>query len=342
MIDVAVIGCGDVSRMHLDALAALDGVRLVGVCDTHSARRGIVAQKYGVVGYDRYRALFDEARPDAVHICTPHAQHAEIAIAALERGIHVVLEKPLAHDLASAHRIIAAAQESTARIGVCFQNRYNPPARAARDLLAGGELGAVRGAATTVLWHRAAEYYIDRPWRGRWADAGGGLLMNQAIHTLDLVQWLLGDVVSASGHVSTRALAGAIEVEDTAELALEHAGGARSVFYATLGHAVNAPTRIEIVTDNAVVELSSDLIVRHTDGRVETVAGAPASGARGYWGRSHELLIGDFYRSLTAADPFWIGPGEALKTLEIIQGVYDQTYPARSAGTPTNGEPHHG
>ena len=103
--------------------------------------------------------------------------------------------------------------------------------------------GQVRGASATVLWHRTAEYYRDRPWRGTWAGGGGGLLMNQAIHTVDLLQWLLGDVTSISGHAATRFLGDTIEVEDTAEFVAEHTGGARSVFYATLATPSTPPSR---------------------------------------------------------------------------------------------------
>jgi UDP-N-acetyl-2-amino-2-deoxyglucuronate dehydrogenase len=328
MPTAAVIGCGDVSVVHLDALASLPDVELVGVVDPDAGRREAAAQTYGVPGSADVAALLAQARPDVVHITTPHSTHVELALTCLEQGVHVLLEKPVASTLADGERLAAAAEAGSAKIAVCFQNRYNAAVHALHERLTSGELGAVRGAAATVIWHRSADYYRNRPWRGTWAGSGGGLLMNQAVHTVDLVQWLMGEVTRVEGHASTRALAGAIEVEDTAEIALEHASGARSVFYATLGHAVNAPVTIDVVTDQATLSLRGDLTITHGDGRTETVQERNASsGGRSYWGVSHELLIADFYAQLGEPEPFWISPREALKALRIVKDVYRQSFP---------------
>jgi UDP-N-acetyl-2-amino-2-deoxyglucuronate dehydrogenase len=214
----------------------------------------------------------------------------------LERAVHVILEKPLAHTLAEGQRLVEVADRRPTKIGVCLQNRYNRPVEAMHRALSSGELGRVHGGAATVLWHRTADYYLGRPWRGTWNGSGGGLLMNQAIHTVDLLQWLMGEVTAVSGHVAARALGEVIEVEDTAELLLEHQGGARSVFYATLAYPTNAPVTIDIVTERAVLNLHGDLTISYADGRREIVPERTArSGGRGYWGVSHELLIHDFY-----------------------------------------------
>ena len=335
---VAVIGCGDISALHLAAIASLDTVELVAVCDTDEQRLALAVGALGVPGFATHTELFDSVAVDAVHITTPHDQHASIAVDALERGIHVVLEKPLAHTRAEGARLVEAAERGGAKIAVCFQNRYNAPVQAAKALLDSGALGAVKGAAATVLWHRTAEYYLDRPWRGRWETAGGGLLMNQAIHTLDLLQWFVGPVTDVRGNASTRALYDAIEVEDTADIVLTHVDGARSVFYATLANSSNRPVTLDIELENGTLSLRGELTVSWADGTVEIVAErALAAGERAYWGISHELLIADFYDKLDDPDPFWISPIEAHKTLDIIQDVYDQSYPHR-AGCPTTSE----
>jgi predicted dehydrogenase len=331
---VAVIGCGDVSVVHLAAIATLPDAELVGVADPDPARLTAASVAHDVPGFASHGELFDAVKPDVVHICTPHHLHASIAVDALERGINVIVEKPLAHTRAEGERVVAAAERGNAKIGVCFQNRYNLPVQAAHDLLVSGELGAVLGASATVMWHRNAAYYESRPWRGRWATGGGGLLMNQAIHTLDLLQWLVGPVTRVRGNASTRALDDVIEVEDTAELTLTHENGARSVFYATLANAVNAPITIDIIAERGTINLSGDLTVTHADGRVDVVKEREiASGERAYWGLSHQLLIRDFYDRLDDDEPFWIDPLEAQKTLEIIQDVYDRSYPDRAGHT---------
>jgi UDP-N-acetyl-2-amino-2-deoxyglucuronate dehydrogenase len=324
---VAVLGCGDISALHFDAISTADGAELVAVCDPDPDRLALAVATHGVPGYADHLDLIAQERPDVVHIATPHSTHAQLAIDALERGVNVVLEKPLAHSREAGERLVAAAAASTARIAICFQNRYNPTSRRAHEILASGELGAVRGGAATVMWWRPAAYYADRPWRGTWAGSGGGLLMNQAIHTLDLLQWLVGDIASVTGSAGTRELVGAIEVEDTADMVLHHANGARSVFYATLANVANAPITLDIEAEHGRLSLRGDLTVTRADGSVEVVRDeSTGTGARGYWGVSHALLIHDFYASLGEPGPFWIDPAEAFKTLAVIQELYDQSH----------------
>lgn len=327
-IKAAVVGCGDVSSVHFEALAKLQGVRLVGVCDTDPGRLAAAVQAYGVPGYPDHLSLLAAVGPDVVHVTTPHNMHASIAADCLERGVHVIVEKPLAHTLEEGERLVRAAKASTAKIGVCFQNRYNATSQALHALLSSGDLGAVQGASATVMWQRSADYYRSRPWRGSWEGGGGGLMMNQAIHTVDLLQWLVGDVVSVSGHAATRFLGDTIEVEDTAEFVAEHAGGVRSAFYATLANAVNAPITLDIVTEKATLSLRGDLTVTYADGTVEVVPErVVSSGGRAYWGVSHELLINDFYARINDKGPFWIHPEEAQKSLRIVKDIYLQSFP---------------
>lgn len=329
---VAIIGCGDVATVHFEAISAIDGAELVAVCDTDPERLAGAGAAHGVPAYAEVVRMLEEVRPDVVHVCTPHNRHADPAIAALARGINVISEKPLANTLAEGERLAAAAATSAARIGICFQNRYNLAVQDMSRRLASGEFGAVLGGSGTVMWHRDASYYQNRPWRGTWAGGGGGLLMNQAIHTLDLLQWMMGEVTSVSGHAATHALGETIEVEDTAEIVLTHGSGVRSVFYATLANSVNAPITVDIEAEKATLHLRGDLTITHDDGRVEVVEERrAASGGRDYWGVSHQRYIADFYSQLGQGGPFWIDPAEALKTLRIIKDVYAQSYPGRLA-----------
>jgi UDP-N-acetyl-2-amino-2-deoxyglucuronate dehydrogenase len=320
MTRAAVIGCGTVSIVHVQAIAAVPAAQLVGVCDTDPGR----AQRYGVPAFTDHREMLAAVRPDVVHICTPHDQHVPAALDSLEAGAHVLLEKPVAHTVADADRLISAAAAYPARkVGVCLQNRYNATSQAAHRLLASGELGAVLGSSASVLWHRDAAYYADRPWRGRLSRSGGGVLINQAIHTLDLLQWLLGEVAEVRGHTGRYALSGGVDVEDTAQVLLRHAGGARTVFAATLAHVVDAPVTIEIITERATLLIREDLTLSHADGRVERVAEARlATGGRAHWGASHQLLIADFYRTLAEPHPFWIGAREGSRSLRLVDRIY--------------------
>ncbi|GAB4098040.1 Gfo/Idh/MocA family oxidoreductase [Sinomonas halotolerans] len=352
----AVVGCGDISAQHAEAIAAVPEAVLAAVVDTDGARREAARRRYGVPGYASLGDLLAAGGIDVVHLCTPHSEHAGQAVAALAAGVHVLTEKPLAHTLEGAEAVVAAARavRGRASLGVCFQNRYNAPVRALAEVLASGAAGRILGAHATVFWHRGPEYYAARPWRGTWAGSGGGLLMNQAIHTLDLLQWLLGPARVVAGSASNLSLGGVIEVEDTAQILLEHAAdgmpqagmahdgvgrapgpgrapGAgqpvRSVFFATNANGVNAPVAIEIETEEARLSLCGDLTVRWADGRIETVEEAGAlPGGRSYWGASHRLLIADFYRSVAAGVPFWIDAEAAAPSLRLIKDLYARSY----------------
>jgi predicted dehydrogenase len=313
-----------VSVVHLEAIQRIDGSELVAVCDADPSVAREVGERYGVPGFTDLAELIDATHPDVVQISTPHDQHVAVAIAALEAGVSVLSEKPVAHTTAEAERLVRwSAEHPEACVGICFQNRYNATSQAARDLLSSGELGAVRGAFATVAWHRDPAYYAKRPWRGERARAGGGSLINQAIHTVDLLQWLLGDVIAVGGRAGTYLLGDVIDVEDSAQLILDHTGGARSVMFATNTAPLDFPVSIEIATERATLLIRGDLTVTYADGRTEVVEERRlVSGGRSYWGVSHELLIADFHAHAAAGKPFWIDPAEGVKSLLIIEQVY--------------------
>ena len=323
---VAVIGCGDIAHLHLDVIGNLPDAVLVAVADSDPAACRSTAERFSVPGYTDYTQMLDAELLDVVHLCTPHDLHVEMAIACLDRGINVLTEKPVATTIADAQRLIEAAGRASAQVGVCFQNRYNPTSRAMDEALRSQRFGRVLGAVASVTWFRDRAYYLAKPWRGRRETASGGVLINQAIHTLDLLQWFLGDAVDVRGCASTLLLSDTIEVEDNAHLVLTHPTGARSVFYATNNSVDNAPVTIEVRTESAVLRLDGDLSAVQPDGRREILAsdGRPA-GERAYWGDSHGRLIADFNRHVRTGEHFWIDPAEATKTLAIIRSVYEQS-----------------
>src|SRR4051812_27232480 len=220
----AVIGCGTISIVHLGAITSLDGIDLVGVCDTDADRAAAVGREHGVPWFTDHAELLETARPEVVHICTPHDEHVPVAIDSIDAGVAVLLEKPVAQTVAEAERLIAATRRRPdVQVGVCFQNRYNTTVQAARALLGTGDLGRVLGASATLLWHRDPAYYEARPWRGRGRESGGGGLINQAIHTLGLLQWLLRGGVGVGG--------------DTRPVAPGGGGGGEGTGAGVVGHA---------------------------------------------------------------------------------------------------------
>ena len=330
----ALVGCGDVAVIHFEAFDAIDGIELVGVCDTDPNALRWACDLTGAPGYGSVAELLEIAQPDVVHVATPHDQHVNVSLEVLAAGAHVLQEKPLAHTIEEGQRLVDWHAEAVARmgpatpkVGICFQNRYNVSSQELRRLLDSGELGAIRGAYASVVWTRTPDYYQVKPWRGTMARSGGGLLINQAIHTVDLVQWFLGDVVDVVGHVATNKFGDLIDVEDTAEMLLTHASGVQTSFYATLTAPQHRPVELELDCENAYVTLRNGLTVAWHDGRAPQVfeERKVPSGGRTYWGVSHELLIRDFYDRLDDPEPFWISPAEAMKSLRILKQTYERS-----------------
>lgn len=344
MTNAAIVGCGDVATVHAEALEALAsdlGIKFVAVVDKDLETAEKFAAGLGAAGdssessvkaYGSLPALFAKEKIDVLHITTPHDQHIGLALEALHHGVNVILEKPLANELDQAQRLIDYLDENPdgPKIAVCYQNRYNVSSQELRRLLDSGELGAINGAYSSVVWTRTPGYYTQKPWRGQQAHSGGGLLMNQAIHTLDLLQWFLGEATEVKGTVSTDKYADVIDVEDTAHAYIRHESGVHTSFYGTLTNSRHRHVEIELDCENALVELRDGLVVNWTDGRVKRFEErTQESEGRSYWGVSHELLIRDFYEKLGDQEPFWIGPREAMSSLDIAKSIYSSSAETR-------------
>ena len=230
-VGVALVGCGRIAPIHAIALKELPFTEIVMTMDVIRERAEAFAREYGGQPTADYQQVLANPKVEVVQICTPHYNHAQLALKALEAGKHVLVEKPMALSVEDAKEMIATAQRKGLQLGVIFQNRYNASSEAVKEAISSGELGELRAARAFVTWHRDDEYYRSDPWRGTWAQEGGGLLINQAIHTLDLMQWLMGEIKTVSancrrwGHEF-------IEVEDTAEAYIRFANGALGRFTA--------------------------------------------------------------------------------------------------------------
>lgn len=323
----AVVGCGNIYPVHADALRDISGVKLVAAVDIEKNRALGAAEKYNCNVYVDYQEMLREEDVDVVHICTPHYLHAPMAIKALENGKDVLVEKPLALNPKQGYEMIAAAEKQQKNLGVVFQNRFNWNSIKARKLLEGGSLGQIRGVKGLVVWHRDSDYYNQAAWRGQWQTEGGGVLINQAIHTLDLMQWLGGRIEAVKGHVDTRLLQDVIEVEDTAEATFYYENGAAGIYYATNCYSSNSPVRIEIECERGQLILeNNELIVRKN--REEKYLDHESSSAgsyKSYWGQGHKKLISNFYENLTRGTKNYVTGRDGVKSLEIIEGIYESS-----------------
>lgn len=318
----AVIGCGGIAQVHLAKLDDMPDVELMAVCDIRADRAEAAAARYGGKAYTDWRELLGRDDLDVVHLCTPHSLHAPMALDALAKGLRVLTEKPMASEVPDA---LAMAAADGGKLGVCFQNRFNGSVAMARSIVEGGEMGDLLALRGEVVWHRTPAYYAESGgWRGRLDGSGGGVLINQAIHTLDLMLWLGGPPETVSGGASTDAFHGGIEVEDSAHFRVTFANGRTGVFYATVGHAADAPVLLELTLEKGRLIIRGDTLTR-TGGAGEALLYAPekpAAGAKAYWGSGHGALIDDFYRCAREGVPFRIGGEEALPALLALKSVY--------------------
>jgi UDP-N-acetyl-2-amino-2-deoxyglucuronate dehydrogenase len=249
----AVIGAGVVAPLHLQAIAALDDAEVVGVGALEADLP--LAREYGCASFVDHRDLL-ALKPDVVVVCTPHPSHPALTIDALDAGAHVLVEKPLAPEVREADAMIAAADRAGRLLGVCFQQRFRPVIAAARDLIAGGRLGDLVRVSVVDPWYRPHAYYATAGWRGTWEGEGGGVLMNQAPHTLDLLCHLAGPPATVWGVARRRAQP--MEAEDTATALLEYAGGAVGTLAVSTTEA--GVQRIELVGDRGRVEIVGESI----------------------------------------------------------------------------------
>lgn len=212
-IRTALIGCGKVGHTHAQALQALS--EFVAVCDQDASRVATFAEKYNVKPYTNLKTMLLEADVDLLTVCTPHPSHAESIVIAAEQGVHVLTEKPLAPDLQGCDRSILACRENNVKLGVISQRRLYQPVVRMRQAIDQGKIGSPVLITLTVMGWRSEEYYKMDAWRGKWSSEGGGVLVNQTVHQLDLFQWLMGEIDELFGYWDNLNHP-YIEVEDTA------------------------------------------------------------------------------------------------------------------------------
>ena len=323
--NVAVIGCGTISATHLESINKIRGLTLKAVCDTAVKKAMPIAHKYGCKAYTDYKELLANPEIDAVHILTPHYLHSKMAADALAAKKHVVLEKPVGINMQEIKKLMQAEAQSDRRIGVVFQNRYNHTSRKMKEVIESGRLGRLTAAKGLVMWHRDEDYYLKSGWRGKWSSEGGGLLINQAIHTLDLMRWLGGDIAAVKGNVENSAHPG-IEVEDTALATLYYKNDAVGSFFGTTSHGINSKVELEFVLEGGVLRLLDDRLYLTVSGRRKLLAKDKLRGGKkDYWGVSHKACIKAFYEAVSENRAPDVTLKDAKVTNEIVLGIYQSS-----------------
>lgn len=318
---VGIIGLGCIASNHIHSIQNLDGVTLVALCDIDEEKLTPAKATFGldVPVYTDYTEMIEKECLDSVHILTPHYLHAPMCVYALEHGLDVFLEKPMGISLLDIEQILDAEKKSGKRVCVCFQNRFNATTLIAKEIIGGD--GGVLSAYATVIWDRSAQYYAQGEWRGKWATEGGGVMINQAIHTLDLLCQFLGNPISLKATYQNHHLDGIIEVEDMCEGIVNFEGGRRCVFYTTTAFEGGNITTICLKTKNHTITIQNENLF--VDGVKYEIADSdvPYYGKKCY-GKGHPELIGLFYEALREGKEMPVSAHSAQYALRLLLAAY--------------------
>ena len=256
--------------------------------------------------------------PDIVHICTPHYLHAPMAIEALEKDIHVLCEKPLCISYEQLEALRAAEKSSAATLGVCHQNRWKPSMKELKKLASGG----IKGAFGSVVWNRDADYYRSGDWRGSWEQEGGGVMINQALHTLDLLQWICGMPTHVTAQIGNWHLKDVIEVEDTATARFETESGTPINFFATTGAGASLPISVQLMLADKRKLCAQNHFLLCNDQLMPLAEKPDTVLGKEVWGSEHAQLIADFYASIRNKTHFPLDVEEGSKVIRLILAMY--------------------
>lgn len=315
---IAIIGIGCIAQVHIQSI--LDCKQeIVALCDVDISCCERAAERFGLQTkfYTDYIKMLDEGGFDCVHICTPHYLHAEMICACLCRNINVLTEKPLAISLEQLQEIETAVKKSAATLGVCHQRRFDESIRYAKEIFTREEVVSGQG---TLCWARDKAYYESGAWRGKWATEGGGVAINQALHTLDLLLWICGMPVSVIGHTANDTLKDCIEVEDTVSAIFRLENGGKFVFNATNGCNVSFPAIISVMSKNTRATVTDEWVL--SSGACVKKEEELRQFGKMEWGVGHTKLIKNFYECLKSGEKFLIDFYEGQKVVKLILALY--------------------
>lgn len=326
---VGIIGCGRISVMHLVSAERLDTADLVACCDVKEDRAKAVAEKYNIPYYLSYVEMLEKEHLDVVHLCLPHYLHGSIACDCMERGVNVLTEKPMDVSLEAAERALATAKRTGKTFGVIMQCRYNDSSQLVKHAVESGKLGKILSASSILTWTRPDSYYAESDWKGTWDKEGGGVVIDQAIHSIDLVNWIVdSEVESVSVSMANRGHS-IVKVEDSAEGLITYRNGVKYGFYCMNNYACDEPIQIKLYCEKGKATFGyDDAVIEYLDGTKEEVHSRANAeiydGGKDYWGFQHIRQIEQFYQACLDGVQPQISGEEGLKTHRLIMEIYRQ------------------
>lgn len=327
-INIGLVGGGNISETHARAARAIPGVEVAAIFGANAEKVDRLCREYGGTPYSNFEKFLAHRPMEIVAIGSPSGLHAEQGIAAARHGLHVLTEKPIDISVERADALIAETKKAGVKLGVFFQDRCKPDILRVKCAVDSGTLGRPILADARVKWYRAPDYYAKSRWRGTWALDGGGALINQAVHTLDLMMWIFGEV--ASVQAASRTALHTIEAEDTLTAMLQFANGALGVLQATTSTFPGYPRRLELTGSEgtliieqdrllaADLKTPSDDLLRGAEADGNASSSSPVvSDARG-----HQAVLQDFLDAIrTGGEPRCNG-NEGRRSLALVQAIY--------------------
>ena len=334
-----LVGCGVIGPVHAEALASLPEARLVAVADLNMERAHKLTAHYGGTAYPDLQSMLQREPLDVVIVCTPSGLHGEHACQVMRAGRHVIVEKPMEIRREALDEMLRVQQETGMKLAIISQHRFDPASQQVRQLVDDNAFGRLVMGNALIPWWRSQAYYDSGAWRGTWKLDGGGVLMNQSIHSIDLLQWLMGPVKSVMAYTDT--LAHRMETEDVAVAVLRFASGALGVIAATTGAYPGVSTRIEIFGNQGAAIIENDELaflhlardekeaagdygvgIKRKPGQSPNNSGASANPAA-LVANSHALQIADMIRAIREDGTPLVDGYAGRQPVEIILSIYE-------------------
>ncbi len=318
MINVAIIGLGTIAPIHLQAIQANKDAKLIAICDIDNSKQMKIDD---VTFYDDMDKMLSIEKIDCVHLCLPHYLHISAIEKFAKAGINIFTEKPLGMTYEECTKVFCLEKEYNVKIGVCLQNRYNATTTNLLHAIKQGDYGDFLGSKGIVTWSRKKEYYNDAPWRGKSELAGGGVMINQSIHTLDLLSYIGGEIESIDAKIANLVLKD-IEVEDSVMANLRYKNGANAMFFATNGYAQNSSVVLEFVYEKAIFTIDSDKLYIKQNGETKLICeNQLLVGTKQYYGASHTMAINAFYNAILNDTKDYISVQEGAYSVKLINKI---------------------
>lgn len=332
-VSFAIVGCGVIADIHAQGIMNTSEARLIAVCDVNEEKGRAFAERYGASYYASYEDMLNNSAIQVVNICTPSGLHPEQTIRAAKAKKHIICEKPIGIKMEDVHQMIAVCREEGVKLSTVFPRRVGPAASYLKQFLDGGGLGTITLADAVMKIYRSQQYYDSAGWRGTWEMDGGGAMMNQGIHLVDLLQWLVGGVVSVYGKAA--ALQRDIEVEDTVIAMLQLRSGGFGLLEMTTTASPELGQRIEIHGERGTAILTEDqLTLLQVDGKDIEL---PAFEAFQVLPDGHRLQIRDMALAVLEDREPCITGEDGVHALDIILATYESSN-KRSLVTLTTGK----